>query len=154
MITLDLPETLEKHFWNIVRDSYQGDLRAAMTAFLELHEKYGWKEQFVKDIKSIREEVRRAGGIKERVIEEGVKTYRAHKQNKVFVERADRPPLSARQAEAKYLLKRGRGNAYIEFDVLPDEVYEQTNHLTGAAEFFLRGNVDLSTRNPQGCDNS
>jgi hypothetical protein len=84
MITLDLPETLEKHFWNIVRDSYQGDLRAAMTAFLELHEKYGWKEQFVKDIKSIREEVRRAGGIKERVIEEGVKTYRAHKQCSFF----------------------------------------------------------------------
>ena len=72
----------------------------------------------------------------------------------LFVERADRLPRSARQAEAKYLLKRGRGNAYIEFDALPDEVYEQTNHLTGAAEFFLRGNVDLSTRNPQGCDNS
>ena len=50
MITLDLPETLEKHFWHIVRDSYHGDLQAAVTAFLKLHEKYGWKEQFVKDI--------------------------------------------------------------------------------------------------------
>ena len=30
----------------------------------------------------------------------------------MFVELADRPPLSARQAEAKYLLKRGKGNAY------------------------------------------
>ena len=69
MITLDLPETLERHFWNVVRDSY-------------------------------------------------------------------------------------KGNAYIEFDALPDEVYEQTNHLTGATEFFLRGNVDLSTRNPQGFDHS
>jgi hypothetical protein len=72
MIVLDLPEDLEKHFWNIVRDSYHGDLQAAVTAFLKLHEKYGWKEQFVKDIKSVREEVRRAGGIKERVIDEGV----------------------------------------------------------------------------------
>ena len=89
---------------------------------------------------------------KERILAEG--RIIARDQNKVFVERADRPPLSARQAEAKYLLKRGRGNAYIEFDALPDEVYEQTNHLTGDAEFFLRGNVDLSTRNPQGCDNS
>jgi hypothetical protein len=89
---------------------------------------------------------------KERILTEG--QIIARDQNKVFVERADRLPLSARQAEAKYLLKRGKGNAYIEFDALPDEVHEQTNHLTGATEFFLRGNVDLSTRNPQGCDNS
>jgi hypothetical protein len=67
-----------------VRDSYNGDLQAAVTAFLQLHEKYEWKEQFVKDIKSVREEVRRAGGIKERVIEVGVKTYRAHKQCSFF----------------------------------------------------------------------
>ena len=67
----------------------------------------------------------------------------ARDQHKVFVERADRLPLSARQAEAKYLLKRGKGNAYIEFDALPDEVSEQTNSLTGAAELFLRGDVDL-----------
>ena len=89
---------------------------------------------------------------KERILTEG--QIIARDQNKVFVERVDRSPLSARQAEAQYLLKRGKGNAYIEFDALPDEVYEQTNHLTGAAEFFLRGNVDLSTRNPHGCDNS
>ena len=80
MITLDLPETLEKHFWNIVRDRYNGDLQAAVTAFLKLHEKYAWKEQFVKDIKSVREEVRRAGGIKERAIEENVKRYREHRK--------------------------------------------------------------------------
>ena len=89
---------------------------------------------------------------KERILTEG--KIIARDQNKVFVERADRPPLSARQAEAQYLLKRGKGNAYIEFDALPNEVHEQTNHLTGAAEFFLRGDVDLFTRNPQGFDNS
>ena len=76
MITLDLPETLEKHLWNIVRDSYNGDLQAAVTAFLKLHEKYGWKEQFVKDITSVREEVRRIGGIKEKAIEDTIKRHR------------------------------------------------------------------------------
>ena len=71
------------------------------------------------------------------------------------MERADRLPLGARQAEAKYLLRQWeRRNAYIDFNALPGEVYEQTNLLTGAAEFFLRGDVDLSTRNPQGFDNS
>ena len=76
MITLDLPEVLEKHFWDIVRDSYHGDLQAAMVAFLELHEKYGWKEQFVRDVKSIREEVHRKGGLKEKDIENAIKRYR------------------------------------------------------------------------------
>jgi hypothetical protein len=80
MITLDLPETLEKHFWNVVRDSYDGDVQAAVTAFLHLHAKYGWKEQFIKDIKSVREEVHRQGGIKERVIAESVKKYREHRK--------------------------------------------------------------------------
>ena len=77
----------------------------------------------------------------------------ARDQDKVFVERADRPPLSRRQAEARYLLKRGKGNAYIEFNALLEEIYEQTNPLTGAIEFFLQGNVDLSGRDPQGFDN-
>ena len=76
MITLDLPESLEKHFWNVVQDSYHGDLQAAVTTFLKLHEKYGWKEQFAKDIQSIREEVQRKGGIKEKTIEDTIKRYR------------------------------------------------------------------------------
>jgi hypothetical protein len=84
MITLDLPETLEKHFWNIVRDSYHGDLQAAVIAFLKLHEKYGWKEQFVQDIRSVREEVHRTGGINERAIAEGVKRYREQKKCSLF----------------------------------------------------------------------
>jgi hypothetical protein len=76
MITLDLPEDLEKHFWHVVLDNYHGDLQAAMIAFLQLHEKYGWKEQFVRDVESIREEVRRRGGIKEKDIEGAVRRYR------------------------------------------------------------------------------
>ena len=84
MIIFDLPEDLEKHFWHVVRDNYHGDLQAVVIACLQLHAKHGWKEQFVKDIKSVREEVRRTGGIKERMIEEGVKRYRAHKQCSFF----------------------------------------------------------------------
>ena len=84
MITLDLPEDLEKHFWDIIRDKYHSDLQAAVIAFLKLHEKSGWKEQFEKDIKSIREEGHRIGGIKERAIEESIKRYRAHKQCSFF----------------------------------------------------------------------
>jgi hypothetical protein len=76
MITLDLPEDLEKHFWHVVRDNYRGDLQAAVAAFLRLHEKYGWKEQFVRDVESIREEVRRKGGITENDIEDAVRKYR------------------------------------------------------------------------------
>lgn len=77
----------------------------------------------------------------------------ARDQPKVFVERADRPPLSRRQAEAEYLLKRGKGNAFVEFDALPEEVHEQTNSLTGRTELFLQGDVDLSMRHPQGFEN-
>ena len=84
MITLNLPETLEKHFWHVVLDNYHGDLQAAVIAFLQLHEKYGWKEQFVKDIQAIREEVHRTGGIKERAIEESVKRYREHRKCSLF----------------------------------------------------------------------
>jgi len=78
----------------------------------------------------------------------------ARDQHKVFVERAGRSPLRPRQAEARYLLKRGKGNAYVEFDAMPTEVHEQTNPLTGAVELFLLGDVDLSARHPQGFDNS
>ena len=76
MITLDLPETLEKHFWDVVQDGYHGDLQAAVAAFLDLHEKYGWKKQLVRDVKSIREEVQKQGGIKEKTVEGTIKRYR------------------------------------------------------------------------------
>lgn len=88
---------------------------------------------------------------KERILTEG--RILARDQHKVFVERADRPALSRRQAEATYLLKRGKGNAYIEFDAQPEELSEQMNPLTGAIEFFLRGDVDLLGRNPEGFEN-
>jgi hypothetical protein len=78
MISIDLPETLEKRFWNVVRESYDGDLQTAMQVFLRLHEKYGWKEQFLEDVESLRADMRRRGGIKEETIEDAVQKYRSH----------------------------------------------------------------------------
>ena len=71
---------------------------------------------------------------RDRILAEG--WVRARDQHKVFVERASRPPLSPRQAEARYLLKRGKGNVYAEFNAMPTEVHEQTHPLTGAVELF------------------
>ena len=78
MISIDLPETLEKRFWNVVRESYDGDPQTAMKAFLKLHEKYGRKEQFLEDVESLRAEMRRRGGIKEAMIEDAVQKYRGN----------------------------------------------------------------------------
>ena len=69
------------------------------------------------------------------------------------MEHADGDPYSPRNAEARYRLKRGKGNAYIEFDAENDEVEEQNNPLTGKTGYFLRGDVDLTDRNPEGFDN-
>lgn len=78
----------------------------------------------------------------------------AQDQNKVFVEYGNGDPYSPRDAEARYRLKRGKGNAYIELDAEEDEIEEQLNPLTGRIEFFLRGDVDLTKRNPIGFDNN
>lgn len=76
MLSVELPKTVEKQFWNVVQSSYQGDLKIAILAFLQLHEKYGWKEQLLKDVQSIRSEVRRKGGIKAKTIDDAVKRHR------------------------------------------------------------------------------
>jgi hypothetical protein len=76
MLSVELPKTVEKQLWNVVQRSYQGNMKIAILAFLELHEKYGWKEQLLKDVQSIRSEVRRKGGIKAKTIDDAVKRYR------------------------------------------------------------------------------
>jgi hypothetical protein len=43
---------------------------------LTLHEKYGWKEQLLQDVKSIRNEVRRQGDGKVATIEAAIKRNR------------------------------------------------------------------------------
>ncbi|HEX9653936.1 MAG TPA: hypothetical protein VGA99_09500 [bacterium] len=76
MISLDLPSSLERQFWDIVKGRYDGDPSAAMKALLSLHDKYGWKEQLAKDVQSIRSEVRKQGGISATKIEDAVERYR------------------------------------------------------------------------------
>jgi hypothetical protein len=76
MLSINLPTTVEKQLWEVVHDSYDGNLQAAITAFLKLHKKYGWKEQLLEDVRSIRSEVRRKGGIKAKTINDAVERYR------------------------------------------------------------------------------
>ena len=76
MIAIDLPTSLERHLWDIVRGNYNGSLQEAIASFLQLHEKYGWKEQLLKDVQSIQSEVRRRGDITEKEIDAAVKKYR------------------------------------------------------------------------------
>lgn len=76
MLSVELPKTVEKQLREVVRDSYQGDLSIAMLAFLRLHQKYGWKEQLHDDVRSVRAEVRRKGGVKAKTIEAAIKRHR------------------------------------------------------------------------------
>jgi hypothetical protein len=76
MISIELPKPLEKHLRNVIQESYHGDMQVAIKVFLQLHEKYGWKEQLLKDVKSVRSEVRRRGGIKQKSINDAIRRYR------------------------------------------------------------------------------
>lgn len=76
MISLDLPTDVEHHLNEVVKKNYHGNLLTAMTAFLRLHEKYGWKEQLREDVNAIRAEVRRQGGVSEHAIDDAITRYR------------------------------------------------------------------------------
>jgi len=52
MLSVELPKTIEKKLRDVVQKNYQGDIQIAIVAFLKLHEKYGWKEQFLKDVEA------------------------------------------------------------------------------------------------------
>jgi len=81
--------------------------------------------------------------IKEGVIKAGIKTH------KVFVERARHNPLPPRDAEDRYGISEGKGNAIIEFDVDEMELSFRYNHITKTDEYFIEGDVTLKGRNPQ-----
>ena len=76
MLSINLSAEVEKHLIEIVQDNYNGNLQEAIKSFLRLQEKYGWKEQLLQDVKSIRSEIRRTGGIKSEVIDSAIKRYR------------------------------------------------------------------------------
>lgn len=76
MLSIELPTDIEKHFVDMIKRSYNGNLKSAIISLMKMHEKYGWKEQLAEDVNSIRKEVRRKGGIHSKVIESAIKKYR------------------------------------------------------------------------------
>jgi hypothetical protein len=76
MIALNLPSSLEKHFRAVIRESYADNVQVAITAFLQLHDKYGGKEQLRHDVQAVRGEVRRRGKINAKVIDTVIRKYR------------------------------------------------------------------------------
>lgn len=76
MLSIELPTEIEQHLKHIVQKSYHGNFQIAITSFLRLHEKYGWKEQFREDVEAIRSDVRQQGGISSQTIEDAIRRYR------------------------------------------------------------------------------
>ena len=72
----------------------------------------------------------------ERILDEQI--LRAGVQNKVFVENARRKLLSPRDAEERYKLAPGKGNAVIEFDVAPMNCSISQIQLLGEKNFILK----------------
>ena len=76
MISIELSPEIEKRFTDIVYESFDGDLQKAITTLMELHQKYGWKDQLRQDVKSVRAEVTRQGGINAKTVDNAIKRYR------------------------------------------------------------------------------
>ena len=76
MLNVNLPESLERRLRAVIDENYDGDIRLAITTLLALHEKYGWKEQLLKDVESVRKEERRKGGSTAQRVNEAVQRYR------------------------------------------------------------------------------
>ena len=81
--------------------------------------------------------------LEEGIIRAGAKTH------KVFAEIARRKPLAPRDAEEKYGITEGKGNAAIEFDVDEKELDFRYNPITKTDEYFIEGDVVLKERNPK-----
>ncbi|WP_258232727.1 RHS repeat-associated core domain-containing protein, partial [Pseudomonas brassicacearum] len=67
----------------------------------------------------------------------------AQDNNRVYVEPANRKPLSAFDAEDKYQIGRGRGRDYIETDVPESKLEWVKNPRYGTMELTIKGNLKL-----------
>lgn len=76
MISIEVSPDIEKQFAEVIRKNYDGNSQAAIVTLLELHRKYGWKEQLRQDVDSIRAEVRQSGGIRPQDIDAAIRKYR------------------------------------------------------------------------------
>ncbi len=61
--------------------------------------------------------------------------------------RAKGNPGAPRAVESQLGIKRGHGNAYVEYDAMVDDILVEVNPRTGVVEFNIRGDVDLSDAN-------
>ena len=77
--------------------------------------------------------------------EEGV--IRARDNNRVYVEPANKKPLSQVEVENKYQIKPGRGRDYVETDVPASSVEWVPNPRYGTPELTVKGDVPL--KNPK-----
>ncbi len=73
----------------------------------------------------------------------------ARDQNKVFVELASARKLSPADAEDKYGLSHGKGNAFVEFDIKPKLLKQQYNRRLGIYEYYVIGDVELAERDAE-----
>lgn len=75
------------------------------------------------------------------IAESGV--IKASDQNKVFADLAKGKPLSPRDAEEKFGIKRGKGQNYVETDVPADKIDRVYNPKTKVWELTVKGDVIL-----------
>ncbi|MCD4502419.1 RHS repeat-associated core domain-containing protein, partial [Chromobacterium vaccinii] len=66
--------------------------------------------------------------------------------NRVYMEPANKKPLSVNDVAKKYRIPRERANAYVETDVCEDDIEWKSNPLYGTKEATVKGAVKL--RNP------
>ncbi|WP_085707672.1 RHS repeat-associated core domain-containing protein, partial [Pseudomonas sp. B35(2017)] len=67
----------------------------------------------------------------------------AQDNNRVYVEPANKKPLSQLEAEEKYQIGRGRGRDYIETDVPESQLEWVKNPRYGTMELTIKGNLKL-----------
>lgn len=70
-------------------------------------------------------------------------------KNSVFATPARSKPMSQADAEKTLGITRGKGAQTVEFDAYPNEFTIRKNPLTKSKEYVIRGNVDLTGRNPR-----
>jgi len=76
MLSIDLPQDLEKRLTAIVQVNYHGNWSVALSSLLQLPEKSDWKAQLIDDVTAIRTEIDQQGGLNEKTITEAINHYR------------------------------------------------------------------------------
>jgi hypothetical protein len=142
---VDTAKNLAKFAWNKAKEGFkhlEGKISGNTNDDWErIANKYGRKDY--EQMTRVRHYTNRKGlnGIQK----DGI--IRTRDNNRVYLELANKKPLSQVQAETKYQLKKGRGRDYVEFDV-PNSLLEWIpNPRYGTLEMTIKG--DVYTTNPE-----